>query len=280
LNLKKFSMIIFITGVLISVFSGSFDVLDEMQLVKMAVLMFLGIIVGMMNISEQQERDFLLASIAFIFGSQVITSTMNQHNFLGNLSIMLDNLVIFIAPASVVIALKKIFTFGSESDMDLHLDMPKKEDKHFLEEIWDIILLMAVAVVFVILILESFFNVAEIQTWLDITDLAITIIFVVDLIILFRKSSNFMEFIKLNWVDILAVIPLGSIFRIAKVIRAVRIIKVLSRMQKATKVAKTSSAIAKSNRFLKFFSKNSGFNKYVHHNSSSGKKKTTIKKKK
>lgn len=253
-------MFIFIIGVLISVFSGSFEVVEDMQLVKFVILIFLGVVVGLLNVTEGEERDFLIASGVFIVSSSAIINLMQNFNLLSNLAIMLNNLMVFISPAAIVIALKIVFLFASESNMELKLDMPKQSDRDFWQEMWNSFLLLAVALVFVILILESFFEVSKIQKYLDIADLLITVVFVIDLIVLFRKSDNLQHFMKRNWVDILAVIPLGSMFKLAKVIRAVRIVKVLSRTQKITKA---STSALKTNRFLKFFSKDSGFNKYV-----------------
>lgn len=259
MNIKKISMVLFIAGVLIAVFSGSFQVLDDMKMIRIIVLIFLGVVVGILNVSEEQERDFLLASVVFVVCSQAVISLMQKLNLLSNLGVMLTNLVIFIAPAAIIISLKTIFVFASESDVNFKLDMPKSKEKNVLEEIWNFLLLLSVAIVFIILILESFFDVADYQTYLDSADVIITIIFVIDLLILFRKSVTFKSFIRRNWIDIIAVIPLGSVFRLAKVVRAVRIIKILSRTSKITRASK----IIKTNRFLKFFSSDSGFNKYV-----------------
>ncbi|MFP4111986.1 MAG: hypothetical protein ACLFPQ_03420 [Candidatus Woesearchaeota archaeon] len=276
MNLKKFSMLLFIIGVLISVFSGSFEIVQDMRVVKVVFLIFLGVIIGLLNVNEDQETDFLIACIAFIIGSQAIISVMQNLHLLNNLGIMLTNLMIFISPAAVIIGLKKIFMFASESDVDLRIDPPKKIEKNKLEQFWDIVLLVSISFVFIILILDSsFFDVSNIREFIDTTDFVINIIFVIDLVVLYRKSRGFVDFLKINWIDVIAVIPLGSLFRVAKVIRAVRIVKILSRGSKVSRIAKVSSSTVKTNRFFKFFSNNSGFNKYVDYDDSG---KTSVKK--
>ena len=226
MSIKKIGIILFIFGALISVFSGAFDVSNEMAVAKVVVLIFLGLAVGMLNVNHSQENQFMLASATFIIASQAVISYMDKLYILGNLAIMLQNLIVFIAPAAVVIGLKNIIIFGSESEIKLKVSKKVKEKRKFLVEAWDIILLVSVSFVFVILILESFFKVDKIQGYLDITDWIITGIFLIDLVILFSRANSFIEFLKKNWVDIIAVLPLGYVFRIAKVVRAVKIIKI------------------------------------------------------
>ncbi|MFW5852906.1 MAG: ion transporter, partial [Nanoarchaeota archaeon] len=180
--------------------------------------------------------------------------------------LMLQNLMIFITPAAVVISLKIVFEYASESDKNLEWEMPSPKDRHYGENLWDMIVFVSVAFVLVILVLESFFNLEPypgLVSLLTFIDYMIVGIFVIDLFVIYNKVRNVKLFLMRNWIDILAVIPFGSVFRLTKLVRVVRIMRVFSGAQKASKV----------NRISKFFSDDSGFNKLlVRDKNDSGKK--------
>jgi hypothetical protein len=114
------------------------------------------------------------------------------------------------------------------------------------------------------LILESFFDLAiypGLQEGLQAMDFIIMGVFFADLIVIFKNTKSFSLFLRKNWIDIVAVLPLGTIFKAAKVVRAVRIVKMFS---KAEKAAKGTTKLFKVNRGFKIFSKDSGFNKIMH----------------
>ena len=70
------------------------------------VLAVLGLIVGFMNVTELESRGFLLAAIGLIISStsiRVIPVVGDVATFI------VDNLVAFIAPAVLVVALKVLF---------------------------------------------------------------------------------------------------------------------------------------------------------------------------
>lgn len=63
---------------------------------------------------------------------------------------------------------------------------------------------------------------------LRIFDWAIWAIFVVNVAIRFIKAENKWEYVKQNPLDIIAIIPLDSIFRLARIARVFRIIRIIS----------------------------------------------------
>ncbi len=63
---------------------------------------------------------------------------------------------------------------------------------------------------------------------LHIIDWIIWAIFTVDVIIRLWKSENKWEYIKKNPLDFIAIIPLDSVFRLARVARVFRIIRIIS----------------------------------------------------
>lgn len=84
--------------------------------------------------------------------------------------------------------------------------------------------------------------------WLDnpnrgIVDRGIWLIFLVDVSIRFIKSKNKWNYIKKNPFDIIAIIPLDNIFRVARLARLIRLLRTLAIFNRTSfyKVLKTNS---------------------------------------
>ena len=257
MSFKKVSMVFFIIGVLVSVFSGAFDVLEGLENTRLLLLVTLGVIVGLLNISKDEQMSFLLSSVAFLFSASILINVSPLGmRVLQGIFLMLYNLMVFIAPATLVISLKLVFEFASESKKDVVFEVPKHNERPHHENMWDIVVFVSVAFVIVVLILESFFNLEpypDLVAILAFFDYLVLAVFVVDLFVLYNKQKNIKLFFTKNWLDIVAVIPFGTVFRLTKLVRLVRIVKIFTRAQKATRV----------NRATKFFSDESGFNKLI-----------------
>ncbi len=75
------------------------------------ILIVLGVIVGILNIAERETMPYLVAAIALLAaGSAGIEALPFADVF--NLPAMLSNIVLFVAPAAVIVALKTIITLG------------------------------------------------------------------------------------------------------------------------------------------------------------------------
>ena len=71
------------------------------------VLAILGVIVGLLNVTVEDTRAFLLAAIALTFSA----TALNTIPVVGtNLSYVLPFVVAFVAGAMIVVALKELFT--------------------------------------------------------------------------------------------------------------------------------------------------------------------------
>lgn len=84
--------------------------------------------------------------------------------------------------------------------------------------------------------------------WIDnpnreIVDIGIWLIFVIDVSTRFIKSKSKFEYIKKNPFDIIAIIPLDNIFRVARLARLARILRLLAIVKRSniSKVLKTNS---------------------------------------
>ncbi|MEK6941600.1 MAG: hypothetical protein AABW85_01980, partial [archaeon] len=79
-------------------------------------LVVLGLVVGVLNISDKEVGKFLVASIALILvGSANLTAANTVVFGLGTImQTIVVNLARFVAPAALVVALKSIFSMAKE----------------------------------------------------------------------------------------------------------------------------------------------------------------------
>ncbi len=70
------------------------------------LLAILGVVVGLLNITADESRGFLLAAIALILSA----SSIQQLPYVGEqITQILGNVVVFISPAMLVVAVKSLF---------------------------------------------------------------------------------------------------------------------------------------------------------------------------
>ena len=69
------------------------------------LLVLLGLVVGFLNISEKEAITFLVASIALISAGSATNLTV----LWGPLGGILSSIVVFVAPAAIVVAIKAIY---------------------------------------------------------------------------------------------------------------------------------------------------------------------------
>ncbi len=75
------------------------------------VLVLLGLIVGILNVTGGETQGFLLAAIALILSANAVAALP----FVGDLATsILSNAVVFIAPAVLVVALKSLFGIAKD----------------------------------------------------------------------------------------------------------------------------------------------------------------------
>ncbi len=85
---------------------------------------------------------------------------------------------------------------------------------------------------------------------LEILDSAIIIIFIFDLILLFKESKDIRFFFKNYWLDIIAVLPFGLIFRTAD-----SVLKIGLEVEKIVAGQKVVHELVKGEDLIKFFSR-------------------------
>lgn len=267
--MKKLSMLFFILGTLISLFSGAFAELEEMKYLKISLLVVFGAFIGLFNISKEEENKFLLASLVFVVCSLAFKEfPLSEGQLHASVSIILLNLVYFISSGAIIVSLRAILGMASEGEYESKkIEHLSEEEDVMFYHIWDIFVFIAVAFVFILLVLDIFKVAEEYASFLSVVDFLIWTIFVVDLFFLYFRSKGLKDFLKRSWLDIIAVIPFNmlKVFKFARMFRIARLFTRTSKLSKAVKVTKLSKGakVLHMSKALKFFSSESGFNKYL-----------------
>lgn len=105
---RKLGSWAFIIGVILAILAG---LVPTMQTPTVTwVLVILGLVVGFMNITERETVEFLVASVALL-----IAGSAGSLPALGFVILaVLENIVAFVAPAALVVALKAIYSLAQE----------------------------------------------------------------------------------------------------------------------------------------------------------------------
>jgi hypothetical protein len=107
----------FILGVVIALVAGLITGQATGQLrpydnIITALLVVLGLVVGFLNIGEKEVNDFLIAAIAVSLIGQG-QANLAAIEIIGNyLKEMVVNIVTFVAPAALVVALKSVYSLA------------------------------------------------------------------------------------------------------------------------------------------------------------------------
>jgi len=96
----------FLIGVVLALLLGLFGVMNATWLY---VLVFIGLIIGLLNIADEEVQPFLWSGIALIIASALGQGVMQQVGVLNNI---LDSLLAIFVPATVVVAIKNVFAMA------------------------------------------------------------------------------------------------------------------------------------------------------------------------
>ncbi len=101
----------FIVGVAIAIVAGLIPSLQSVTWVTW-LLVVLGLIVGFLNVTDKETTGFLIAAIALMV---VGGSGLSVFGTLGSvLTSILNNIVAFVAPGALVVALKAVYAISSD----------------------------------------------------------------------------------------------------------------------------------------------------------------------
>ena len=76
------------------------------------VLVILGVVVGLLNVTTEETTKFLVATIALIMASSA--SALTLATIWTGLTSILGNIIIFVSPAAIVVALKTVIALAED----------------------------------------------------------------------------------------------------------------------------------------------------------------------
>jgi len=110
LELHKVGHIAFIVGIILAVLLAFVPQLRGD--VAVWVLVILGVLVGLLNIQAKETSAFLIATLALILASSA--SALTLATIWTGLTAMLGNVIVFVSPAAIVVALKAVYALAQD----------------------------------------------------------------------------------------------------------------------------------------------------------------------
>ncbi len=102
----------FIAGVIIAILVGLVPLDAATTGYATLVMVVLGLIVGFLNIADKETTPFLIAAIALLAaGNGGLSLIPAVGSYITNI---LNNIVAFVAPAAIVVALKAVYAFAGK----------------------------------------------------------------------------------------------------------------------------------------------------------------------
>jgi len=98
----------FLAGIVIAIIVGLVPSLRGD--IAIWIMIVLGIIVGLLNISAKEINSFLIASISLIIASSA--SALSLAVIWIGLTAILGNVIIFIAPAAIIVSIKSVIALA------------------------------------------------------------------------------------------------------------------------------------------------------------------------
>ena len=104
----------FLTGVILAVLIG---LLGTSSTLGLTVLVILGLIVGLLNVGNKEAKTFLLAGAILVIVSYMGSNTLSfvstiKDIFVSTIKDIFDALLILFVPATIIVALKAVFSIA------------------------------------------------------------------------------------------------------------------------------------------------------------------------
>ncbi len=102
----------FLIGVIIAILVG-LGVGVSLNPTVVAVLVLLGLVVGLLTVGAKEVEPFILASIAFLLAAYIGDNVLGMVTLV-NLSSVLQAIIALVVPATIVVALKEVFEIAKK----------------------------------------------------------------------------------------------------------------------------------------------------------------------
>jgi len=109
--LQKIGTWSFIGGCAIALAAGFW----ELSVLVVSILIFLGLIVGVLNVTGEETTPFLLATVSLVIVAAVGEQVLSQVEIIGPiLQRVLVTFITFVIPATIIVACKAIYSLAAE----------------------------------------------------------------------------------------------------------------------------------------------------------------------
>jgi hypothetical protein len=109
-DMKKAGHYSFIAGIVLAVLMALVPQLRGDVVIW--VLVILGVIVGLLNITNKETLGFLVSALALIIASSA--SALTLATIWTGLTSILGNIIIFVSPAAIVVAMKTVYALAQD----------------------------------------------------------------------------------------------------------------------------------------------------------------------
>ena len=109
-DLKRVGHLSFFVGIVLAVLIALIPQLRGD--VAVWILVILGLIVGLLNVSAKETMGFLIAALTLIIASSA--SALTLATICTGLTSILGNVIIFVSPAAIVVALKTVYALAED----------------------------------------------------------------------------------------------------------------------------------------------------------------------
>ena len=110
---KKMGELAFLGGAAIAIIAALLPLEDYLGNVRL-ILVILGLIVGLLNVTARETSDFLIAAVALL-ASSAAGETLKMIPWAGGfLYYAVGNLGVFVVPAAVVVSLKAVYALAKD----------------------------------------------------------------------------------------------------------------------------------------------------------------------
>jgi hypothetical protein len=113
---SKFGVWAFIIGVILALIGGILvGLIGAGQTIVTAILVILGLIVGFVNVTDKESKDYLMAAVVLVIVAFFGGSTLQPVPIIGSyLQSVLNAILTFVIPATIIVSLKAIYALAKD----------------------------------------------------------------------------------------------------------------------------------------------------------------------
>ena len=113
-GIQKIGRIAFIVGIIIALIAGYVATIMGAAITT-SVLIVMGLIVGFLNVTEKETKEYLLAAVSLVIVTSLGGQVLGDVAVIGGyLKSVLSAMMTFVLPAVIIVALKAIFALAKD----------------------------------------------------------------------------------------------------------------------------------------------------------------------